>query len=388
MASKKFFKILIIFFFFAFFPFSFLTALENISNSNTSSGEKIFVRTALFNMPNFLSVKPNGELTGFAYDYLMEIEKNSNLKFEFISMNFLQAWEALENGTLDLIPGIAQTPERLKYLTYSQKPICTNYSLLCELPESKRFFLDDDSAFTQTSIGTIKGFSSTQLCKDHFARKVIPVRIVEYNSDSELKNALERHEVDSILLSSLSMEKKYKIIDIVESTGSYFAFSKINPKTEYLKKTIDDAMEQIDLKTQYFEARSVLEHYKDITKSLRLTKEEINFINGSDPITFAMAYDMFPLQYLNKKDNRKEGFSVEFLELISKRTGLQFRYVQWEDKETLKNQFEENKVQGVVSIPDNKDSADSYGVYRTIPYLSSPVAVISKSEFDFNNRGA
>lgn len=384
MASKKFFKTLTIFFFFAFFPYSFLTALENPSNSNPSSGEKIYVRTAMFNMPNFLSVKPNGELSGFAYDYLMEIEKNSNLKFEFISMNFSQACEALINGTLDLIPGIAQTPERLKYLTYSQNPICTNYSILCELPESKRFFLDDDSAFTQTSIGTIKGFSSIQLCKDHFASKVIPVRIVEYNSDSELKNALERHEVDSILLSSLGMEKKYKIIEIVESTGSYFAFGKINPKTEYLKKTIDNAMEQIDLKIQYFEAKRVLEHYKNITESLRLTKEEINFINGSDPITFAMAYDMFPLQYFNKKANRKEGFSIEFLELISKKTGLQFKYVQWEDKETLKNQFEENKVQGVVSIPDNKESADSYDVYKTIPYLSSPVAVISKKEFNFN----
>ncbi len=387
MANKKFFKTRFIsFLLISSLIISPLAAQKYNDSENTDTGkEKKLVRVAMFNMPNFLTVNDNGEFTGFAYEVLMQIQKITDLQFQFIPMDFQQAWQALKDGNLDIIPGIAQTPERLKDIIYSAKPLCTNYSILCTLPDSKRFFLDDYSAFSQTSIGTIKNFSSTKLCREIFESRVIPVRIVEYNSDGELKQALEKHEIDSMLLSSLSMEKKYKIIDVIESIGSYFAFSKANPKSVYFKKAIDDAVLKLDIENQYFEPKMILNHYSDITNILRLTKEEINYLHNTDSVTFAMAYDMFPLQYLNKKTKEKEGFSVAFLDLISKKTGLKFNYVQWEDKKSLLQQFKDGTVQGVLSIPDNKATADTYEVYRTVPYLTSYVAVISKNDVNYTD---
>ena len=400
MAIKKFFKSLAIIIFFSSFYFPLtvqgltlpevtsqkIAALDNSAKKDGSkTSEKKLVRVAMLNMPNFLSIKQNGSYTGLIYDYFMAIEQITDLKFEFIPMSFPKATEALKNGYIDLLPGIAKNPERLKNFYYSEKPICTNYSLFCELPESKRFVLDDYSAFSQVSIGVVKGFSSIQVCKDFFSKKVIHIRMVEYNSDEELKNALERHEIDCMLISSLSAEKKYKIIDVLETLDSFIAYSKKSKDGEYFKKTIDEAILGLDKKMAYFGPRLVLENYKNITYTLRISREELNYINSTDYITLAMAYDMFPLQSMNRKTKVPEGFSIEYIDLISKKTGLKFNYVQWTDKETLKKQFEEGKVQGVVSIPNDYNTAKAYNLCLSPPYLESDIAVISKNDVNYND---
>ena len=86
----------------------------NVSEKTSSEKDKKLVRVAMFNMPNFLTVNDNGEFTGFAYEVLMKIQKITDLQFQFIPMDFQQAWQALKDGNLDIIPGIAQTPERLQ----------------------------------------------------------------------------------------------------------------------------------------------------------------------------------------------------------------------------------------------------------------------------------
>lgn len=145
----------------------------------------------------------------------------------------------------------------------------------------------------------------------------------DYLTSKECFEALDQGLVDGVAMGSLAMKKGYKVICRFGSDPFYFMAGKMN---QNLINKLDDAMGQICANNQYFAADLYRQYYGEIDAStLLFTREEAEYIKNNDSITVGLMKNRRPLSYTDKNGNAV-GMAVDLMNLISKKTGIKFKY--------------------------------------------------------------
>lgn len=85
-----------------------------------ADGEPLRVMTDLW--PPFRMEGENGQLQGLDIDLLNELSRRTGLRFEVQRAPWARGLTALEQGSADLMTGLARTPERERYIRYLDTP--------------------------------------------------------------------------------------------------------------------------------------------------------------------------------------------------------------------------------------------------------------------------
>lgn len=170
------------------------------------------VRVAVIDYPNYLMMNEDGSVSGYAYEYLMEIQKYTGWKYEFIEMSLSQACNALEHGEIDLLPGNQYTEDCAAIWDYSKRDMGEGGTVLCVMPENSDYAYNDFSSFGGMRIGAIAGSVRIEQTKEKLNQYGVQAVFVEYATDEESKKALRNGEIDAVLMSTIRCEAAYKII--------------------------------------------------------------------------------------------------------------------------------------------------------------------------------
>src|SRR5574344_1011555 len=95
--------------------------------------ESTVVKIPVIGYKNFLSRTDSGTVTGYAYEYLKQIQQYTGWKYEVIEMTFSDASAALTKGLIDVLPGNQYTPERAAVWDYSALSMVEDGTVLCVL---------------------------------------------------------------------------------------------------------------------------------------------------------------------------------------------------------------------------------------------------------------
>ncbi len=286
------------------------------------------VRVAVIDYPNYLAMDEEGNVSGYAYDYLQEVTKYTNWKLEYVRMTFSEAMDALEAGEIDILAGNQYVEERTEKIDYSARSMGEGGSVLCVRADDVRYCYNDYGSYGGMKIAALKGSIRIDQAKSILAKYGVFDRFIEYDTDEEAKTALENEEVDAVLMSSIRCEGKYKILARLDSTALYFCTNKSDPE---LKSDLDAAMQTIHLNDPYYEQRLDEKHYGSISIQLAFTQDEKHFIENAGVITVAVSDEFAPNEYYNEKDHAYHGITPDIMDLIAKNSGLTFTYVSKED---------------------------------------------------------
>ena len=85
-----------------------------------ANNEKI-VRIGYYENPPF-QIGATDDMTkdGYAYDYLQRLKLYNNWKYEYVYGSYGKLYSRLLNGEIDLLAGLAYTPERASLINYPQ----------------------------------------------------------------------------------------------------------------------------------------------------------------------------------------------------------------------------------------------------------------------------
>ncbi len=68
--------------------FILFSTVQIISSINLFSQQKQIVKVAVMDYPNYLTIDNSGNVSGYVYEYLKEIQKYTNWEYEFVRMSF------------------------------------------------------------------------------------------------------------------------------------------------------------------------------------------------------------------------------------------------------------------------------------------------------------
>lgn len=280
------------------------------------------VRVGFYREEGYHDVDAFGNHTGYDYEYLMEIAKYTGWEYEFVEGTWQECISMLENGEIDILGGVEKNESRMDTINFGRMP--SAYSSQCLLIErnSDRYIYEDFASFNGMIIGSLKGSSMINALTDYSRNNGFSYRLLLYDTEEELKEALERKEIDCVYLSDVRDLEDYRIIGRFGFTPLYYA---TNIRRANLCKELDDALVKIHADNHYYDGELFNEYFTTSAQAT-FTVEEQNYIKNHPVVTVALV-DGFPLicDY-NESAGDYEGIIMDILKELSERTGLQFHY--------------------------------------------------------------
>ncbi|MEG1895297.1 MAG: transporter substrate-binding domain-containing protein, partial [Oscillospiraceae bacterium] len=281
------------------------------------------VKIAYIDYDNYISTNSDGELQGYAYEYMQGISKYTHRNYVFEKANWPDVPRGILNGDIDLYLVAMFTNERTTSFDFSEFPMIEQKMTLYVLSRSPYYYNDFEN-FNGKKIGILKDGSEGVYLAKYAKNNDFAYTLMEYESNSEMRYALENKQVDIIASNNFISGDNYKTVGIYGITPVYAIGKKGSP---YIKE-INDAMQKIKIDSPDFETTLYEKFYDKSVNFIGsgLTRVETNYIAGLDTVKVGV-YDRFaPLSFVDNKGTF-QGVYIDILNQLSSISGISFEPV-------------------------------------------------------------
>ncbi|MGB5793088.1 transporter substrate-binding domain-containing protein, partial [Poseidonibacter sp.] len=321
----------------------------------------------------------NGKYTGIAKEYLTLIEKSTGLKFNYV---FGYSWNQLLSLTkerkLDLLPILAKTEDREKYLLYTDKSYISIRDYL--FSSSQKFNSLDE--LNGKTLAVPAGYAQEEYLKKNYPKiKVILVKDVLQGIDYVILN-----KVDA-LISNIALvdyfTKKHNLTGInaqfalIENDNLYMAFRDDYP---ILKSIIQKALANITQIEKNKISDKFLVNFHD-DEDFTFSKEELEFIKNNKKIYIANELDWIPYDY--NDDGIAKGYIIDYTKLLFSKIGMEPIFITdtWQN---IMKKFKNNDINVLPVISYNKKREEILNYSNA--FLQQEFSIVTKSSrFDLIN---
>ncbi|QHI71517.1 transporter substrate-binding domain-containing protein [Aminipila terrae] len=371
--------------------------VSTLSPSYADEVKKSPIKVGFFELDGFNDVDQDGNLSGYGYEYLMEISKYTGWKYNFIyytedkngkhRLTYYEALDLLKQGKIDIMGSMRKTPERSDLYLYPIFPYNINYSCLSAASDNTKYTCSDFSSLDGVVIGTFRGSSRDDEIKAFLKENGVKnYSLKAYDTMKQLKKALlKTHTIDLIYANNFRSIENERVLVRLNPSPYYFAMSKNNREN---LDALSSAVEQIEVNRPLFSKKLLTKYFQDSYSSqLKLSPEELQYIK-SNPVV-RVAYDPYfaPFEYYDKSSGRVCGISADLLRLISKQTGLKFSYAPTTSYDSALKNAKKNHIQLIATFGSDYKWAEKHHSRLTTSYLDLPVsAIYNKKVKNYNDK--
>lgn len=316
-----------------------------------------------------------GVYRGYNADFLYEIAKYTNWKYEFVPFNtWAGALQALEQGKIDVLPTVMKSPAREKTMLFANHWMGMMHVALVVPYDDKVHFYGDLASLQGMRIGVRKNTKDAEDVKTWAKHANLQYELSVYGDNKELLEALDAGKIDAAGLSYVGRARKYRAITEFANQEMYFA---IAPARTDLKVQMDAAMGQI--------ASLNPEFYSNIMN--KLTGRETNpvpvfslreqeLIDQGKPVRVTFLRNSRPFSYVDE-DGAYKGLLPEILRRISDLSKLKFTYVPVDTDAQAIQAVQKGEADMIGRMLDNLVYAQKHQLRLTSTYMDLPLVQIS-----------
>ncbi len=339
------------------------------------------VKIVMINKFSPFSFTDNGVQKGFTVAYLQKISKISGLKFDIESSDWSIILNKFKNGEADMISEISHTKEREAFTLFTE-PYYNIPTFVFGLKN------DDHYLNNKSLIGKRVGISKDIFYANQL--KKLGIKTIEYISSFEKAKALAFGEIDYFLASYSSGTRSIteQSITSIKALDEFYDIKKedlrfgINKNKPLLHSIIEKSINSIPKEDiAALSNKWVIFNNDNPKELLNLTEKEKQYLQEKHTLTYSEV-NWKPLSII--EDYKMKGIMGEFLELLSNRTGIKFKYVpssSWPDVlEKFKN-GEIDMVPGIGSSPQET----SLGLVSK-NYSEYPMVVVTTDKYKYINK--
>jgi len=122
-----------------------------------------------------------------------------------------------------------------------------------------------------------------------------------------------------------------------------------------------------------FAASTVTEH-----TAIELTDEEQAYCDRTDEIIIGCPVDNCPILFMNKKTGQLDGISIDIMNMISEKTGLDFRYQALPSGNITYEYLNKSGIDMVAGVEYNTVNMNSTGIIMSEPYIQTDKVFVCK----------
>ena len=331
----------------------------------------------------FNFIDQNGVRRGYGYELMQKIAGYTGWTFEYVTCDWSNCFEKLENGEIDIMGDISYTDERAEKMLYSDMPMGEEKYILYADLEASGIRPSDLSTINGRHVGALLG-SKTEMMLTAWEKKH-GIETTHSNTPNfdEVNQKLAAHEIDCFVSLEQPFWKERGIsrIDMIGKSDIYFV---INKNRADIKKELDEGMRQLEEDDPFFLADLYKQYFSFDIKPV-LTGEEQNWVNEHGAIRIGYLKDEPGISVKDPVTGKKGGVLYDYMEYADDCLGNQqpdFEPIEMESRAALREALQTGKIDMIFTV-SNPNAGEEKGIaFTNTAWTYNLFAVTEKKPFE------
>ena len=327
-----------------------------------------------------------GARKGYGYELLETLSGYTGWQFEYVTCDWSDCFEKLENGEIDIMGGISYTEDRAEEMLFSDEPMGEEkYYLYADLSRAD-ISASDFKILDGKKIGVVMGTEPEVMLTEWEEKHGIKTQHVNISNNEDVKQKLANHEIDCFV----SLEESYwaelgiSTITRVGKSSIYYVLNKDRPD---LKEELDNAMHALDEEAPFYTA-DLCKKYFSLDYKPILTGEEKAWLRKHGAIRMGFLTSDRGVSTYDPATGEITGTITDYIQFAADCLGnqeLEFQLVGYDDKEAELNALKSGEIDMIFHFDQSPNLAEEYRVARTnTTWTANMMVVTNKQHFTEN----
>ena len=335
----------------------------------------------------FNYVNEKGARKGYGYELLQTLSGYTGWQFEYVTCDWSDCFEKLENGEIDIMGGISYTEDRTEEMLFSDEPMgVEKYYLYADLSRAD-ISASDFKTLNGKKIGVLMGTEPEVMLTEWEEKYGLETEHVNISNNEDVKQKLADHEIDCFvsLEESFWAERGISTITRVGESGIYYAINKNRPD---LKEELDGAMRALDEAVPFYTA-DLYKRYFSMDYTPILTGEEKAWLKEHGAIKMGFLTSDSGVSTFDSATGEFTGVITDYIQFAADCLGnqeLEFQLVGYDSKEAELDALKSGEIDMIFHFDQSPNLAEEYHFACTnTTWTSNLMAVTNKQHFNENN---
>ena len=328
-----------------------------------------------------------GARKGYGYELLETLSGYTGWQFEYVTCDWSDCFEKLENGEIDIMGGISYTEDRAEEMLFSDEPMGEEkYYLYADLLRAD-ISASDYKTLNGKKIGVLMGTEPEVMLTEWEEKHGIKTQHVNISNNEDVKQKLANHEIDCFvsLEESFWAELGISTITRVGKSGIYYALNKDRPD---LKEELDNAMRALDEAAPFYTA-DLYKRYFSLDYIPILTGEEKAWLKGHGAIRMGFLTSDRGVSTYDPATGEITGTITDYIQFAADCLGnqeLEFQLVGYDDKEAELNALKSGEIDMIFHFDQSPNLAEEYRLARTNTTWTANMMVVTNKQLFIENQ--
>ena len=335
----------------------------------------------------FNYVNEKGVRKGYGYELLQTLSGYTGWQFEYVTCDWSDCFEKLENGEIDIMGDISYTPDRAEEMLFSDEPMGEEeYYLYADLSRED-ITASDFRTLDGKTIGVLMGTEPEVMLTEWEEKYGLTTQHVNVSNNEDAKQKLANREIDCFV----SLEESFwadlgiSTITRVGESGIYYA---INKDRADIKEELDSAMRALEDADPFYTA-DLYKRYFSLDYTPILTGEEKAWLKEHGAIRMGFLTSDSGVSVYDPSTGAITGTITDYIQFARDCLGNQelvFQMVGYDSKEAELDALKSGEIDMVFHFDQSPNLAEEYRVACTnTTWTSNMMAVTNKQHFNENH---
>ena len=328
-----------------------------------------------------------GARKGYGYELLETLSGYTGWQFEYVTCDWSDCFEKLENGEIDIMGGISYTEDRAEEMLFSDEPMGEEkYYLYADLSRTD-LSTSDYKTLNGKKIGVLMGAESEVMLTEWEEKYGIKTQHVNISNNEDVQQKLANHEIDCFV----SLEESYWAelgISTITRVGKSSIYYVLNKDRSDLKEELDNAMRALDEEAPFYTA-DLCKKYFSLDYKPILTGEEKAWLKEHGAIRMGFLTSDSGVSTYDPATGEITGTITDYIQFARDCLGnqeLEFRLVGYDDKEAELNALKSGEIDMIFHFDQSPNLAEEYRLARTNTTWTANMMVVTNKQLFIENQ--
>ena len=335
----------------------------------------------------FNYVNEKGARKGYGYELLQTLSGYTGWQVEYVTCDWSDCFEKLENGEIDIMGAISYTEDRAEKMLFLDEPMGEEkYYLYADLSRAD-ISASDYKTLNGKKVGVLMGTEPEVMLTEWEEKYGLKTEHVNVSNNEDAKQKLANHEIDCFV----SLEESFwadlgiSTITRVGKSGIYYA---LNKNRSDLKEELDNAMRALDEAAPFYTA-DLYKRYFSLDYIPILTGEEKAWLKEHGAIKMGFLTSDSGVSTFDPATGEFTGVITDYIQFAADCLGnqeLEFQLVGYDSKEAELDALKSGEIDMIFHFDQSPNLAEEYHfACANTTWTSNLMAVTNQQHFNENN---
>ena len=359
-----------------------IDAAETTKANVTAKSQSEVVKAAWYEDSYHITNK-NGSRSGYGYEYEQAVSAYTGWDYDYVTGNWEELLEKLQNGEIDLMSSLSYTDERAETMLFSDLPMGEEkYYLYADLANSD-ISASDISSLNGQSIAMLENSVQATQFYDWEEKYNVKTKHVFVNSMDSAMELFAKHEIQGVISTETSIWVN-EGLSAVFTTGGTEIYYGINKNRPDLKEELDSAMRAMENDKPFY-SDDLYKQYIATQSVATLSSDEQEWLKQHGAIRIGYLENDPGFSAVDTQSGKLMGVVNDYIEYAWNcfEQPLKFNLTGLNSQEALIQAVRDDKIDMIFHVNQNPYYAEENGVALSNTVLSIPLAAVTaQAAFD------